>query len=1016
MNSFTQFDRPLRINTPLGPDALLLVGLRGHETLSRLFHFELELLADRHMRPDFAKLLGQPVLAEVTVGGVRRYFHGLVRKLTEGRQDETFTQYRAELAPQFWLWTRRVQSRIFQQISVPDVLRQVLAGLKFKLDLTGTYPTRDYCVQYHESDFDFASRLMEEEGLYYYFQHSEEGHELIITDSRFQTPDLPEPAALVFDPLLGGTRRDLRINDWEKSQEVASNRYTVRDFSFELFGQNLEAVEAIQQSVKAGVCEHKLSGDVDLERYDFPGGYAKRFDGVDPGGGDRAADLARIFTENKRTARVRIEEEACGSLTLRGAGNAPHFLPGHKFTLMRHFDADGAYLLTRVEHDARLGAGYRSSGEEQGLQYTNRFTCIPADLQYRPQRSTPRPQIVGMQSATVVGPAGQEIFCDKYGRIKVQFAWDRQGKQDGQTSCWIRVAQVWAGKRWGAFFWPRVGHEVLVAFEEGDPDQPVIVGSLYNAANMPPFTLPDKAAGCGIKSCSVGGDPAQQYNCLVFHDQPGDEHLQMHSETHEVTTSESSRFRRTPGPQVEVIGSLFGLGSGSGGGLLEWPMAAGEFAHADWAKSYGHMFPGSSKYIFGDNFSSTLLGESVSHTLGGANTNIIVDAEELLFGHLMEHLGPIGALLGGAGGRTAFIAGSNNALTYSGPALTVVRGESFQYKTEKFWTDVTPVGIAVKALAILITGCAVAGDLCAVLMAHTEEDGTKESPEWATLLATGLSSGLLAVLMWLETKQAKAQAAEAKAAEATKVTDDAAKLATQLKDVSDAAAKLVTTAEQKLQSGIDAAAQAAAGANAVALDAGRTDKVLTGDYSLTAKNLSITSRSDLPGAALTIAANGGPLGDGFLNLRGAQQVLMQSGNALVKTSTAVGTSAVHVGNTGLGTITLQQGVPDMGPAIVMDGVAQTLKLTVGPPGLGASIELSATGVTIKFAAWSIALAAAGITATVAENSIKMNPTGVTIEGLNITNNASVAMLVKGLQATNEAVAALQTKGPITQVQ
>jgi hypothetical protein len=713
-----------------------------------------------------------------------------------------------------------------------------------------------------------------------------------------------------------------------------------------------------------------------------------------------------------------MEEEAAGSLTIRGAANAPHLTPGHKFTLMRHFDGDGPYLLTRVEHEARLGAGYRSSSDEQGLQYSNRFTCIPADLPYRPQRATPRPQITGVQTATVVGPVGQEIFCDKYGRIKVQFPWDRQGQHDARSSCWVRVAQFWAGKRWGAFFWPRVGHEVLVAFEEGDPDQPVVVGSLYNAANMPPLELPGKAAGCGIKSCSVGGDSADQFNSLVFHDQPGDEHVHLHSESHEVFTSQASRFRRTPGPHVEVVGSLFGLGSGSGGGMVEWPMAIGGLAGAKWAENFEHLFPGSQKYVFGDNFTATLMGETVSHTLGGANTNIIVDAEDLLFGKLLEHLGPVGALLGGAGGRSVFIAGCNNTLTYSGPVLNVTRGESYQYKTETFWKDFTPVGIAVKVLSLLVAGSALAGDLCAALLAHTDDEGDKEYPEWASIISTGMSSGFLSLLMWLETKQAEAQAAAAKAADAAKQAEQAAQLMLQLTRVGDAAAALVRTAEQNAQAGVAAATRAAAGAQAAADDAGRTDRVLNGNYSLTANNLSLTSRSLLPGpTTLTISAQGGPPGiDGFLNLNGSQQVLMQSGPALVQTNSTAAASNVNIGNTGVGAITLQQGVVDLGPAIVMDGVAQSLKLSIGPPGVGASIELSpATGITIRFAAWSITLGAMGITATVAENSIAMNPAGVTIKGLNLQNDATISMLIKGIQATAEAAGVLANKGPMTQV-
>jgi hypothetical protein len=609
-----------------------------------------------------------------------------------------------------------------------------------------------------------------------------------------------------------------------------------------------------------------------------------------------------------------------------------------------------------------------------------------------------------MQTAVVAGPTGQEIFIDKYGRIKVLFPWDRQGKPDGRSSCWVRVAQIWAGKRWGAFFWPRAGHEVLVAFEEGDPDQPVVVGSLYNAANMPPFDLPSKAAGCGFKSCSVGGDPAQQFNSLVFHDQPGDEHVHVHSESHEVFTSESSRFRRTPGPQVEVVGSLFGLGSGGGGGMIEWPMAAGKLAHTEWAEHFSALFPGSQKYVFGNNHTATLLGETSSHTLGGAFTNIMVDAEDLLFGKLLEHMGPAGALIGGAGGRTTFTAGCNNNLTYSGPALSVTRGESFQYKTESFWTDVTPVGIGVKVLCLLISGAALAGDLCAALMAHTDEHGKQEIPEWATLIATGVSSGLLGLLIQLETKQAMAQAAQARADDAAHQAAQAAKLAAQIEQVSDAVQELAQTADHNLLSCASAltdmiAAEVATVTADVNDLASRTDIVLESDYSITANDLSFTSRKLPPHmgpTSITISAEGDATGtNGFLHLNGSKQALMQSGPAFVKTSTLAGTSKVNIGNASLGEITLQQGVPNLGPAILMNGVAQSLKLAVGPPGAGASIELSMKGISLKFLGWSLEIGPTGIAATVGTSSLNLMPGLAELKGGVVLSEAETMMQMTG---------------------
>jgi type VI secretion system secreted protein VgrG len=296
---------------------------------------------------------------------------------------------------------------------------------------------------------------------------------------------------------------------------------------------------------------------LELEIYDYPGAYAKRFDGVAPGGGDRSDDPGNIFQDNQRTARLRSEEQAAQAVAIDGQSNCANFSAGHKFALVNHFNGDGPYVLTRVEHAARLNVGYRAGDESETLNYENTFRCAPLELPLRPLRRTPRPTIAGVQTATVVGPEDAEIFIDKYGRVKVQFPWDRQGQHDGDSSCWLRVAQIWAGNRWGAIFWPRIGHEVVVAFLEGDPDRPLIVGSVYNAANMPPTDLPAEAKVGGIKSCIFGGDPALNFNALYFHDTPGAEYVQMHSESHEIAHSETNKFHYVPHGEFNFRGSMF---------------------------------------------------------------------------------------------------------------------------------------------------------------------------------------------------------------------------------------------------------------------------------------------------------------------------------------------------------------------------------------------------------------------------------------------------------------------------
>jgi type VI secretion system secreted protein VgrG len=283
-----------------------------------------------------------------------------------------------------------------------------------------------------------------------------------------------------------------------------------------------------------------------LEIYDFPGEYAQRFDGIDRGGAEQAAELEKIFEDNRRTARLRLQEEAAGALTIRGTSTCRNLVSGHKFTLDRHFDADGEYVLSRVEHTATIAKdGYRSGGD-LAFEYANSFECIPAAVPFRPERDTPKPTVRGTQTAVVVGPAGEEIFTDKYGRVKVQFHWDREGKHDADSSCWIRVATMWGGKSWGMIHIPRIGQEVIVDFLEGDPDQPIVIGSVYNADQMPPYELPKNMTQSGLKTRSSKGGGTQNYNEILIEDKKGSEVISIHAEKDMVETVENN-FTRSVG-------------------------------------------------------------------------------------------------------------------------------------------------------------------------------------------------------------------------------------------------------------------------------------------------------------------------------------------------------------------------------------------------------------------------------------------------------------------------------------
>jgi type VI secretion system secreted protein VgrG len=424
--------RQLGLETPLGPGALTLVGVSGREELSRLFSFTLDLVAPSTTPVPLDQLVGQPVTVRI---GEARSFNGFVSRFSAGARDARNTAYRAELVPRPWLLTHSRGSRVFQDMSVPEIVRQVVgeAGASATFELQGAYPPRNYCVQYRETAFDFVARLMEEEGIWFAFRHSAGAHELVVGDGAALGPDV-------------GT------------------------FPFDV--QNPKVTHRLRPG-----------GNENLELYDYPGGYASRFDGVDAGGGERPEDLRTLVETRPQVAALRMQEETDRSLVVDGRSTCTVFGAGATFTLSGHGDGDGAYVLTGVAYRASQPAGSTGSN---GFAYANTFTGIPAELPFRPARLAQKPVVHGPQTAVVVGPADARTFTDPFGRVKVQFFWDREEQQDEHSSCWIRVSQP-AGGAATAFFWlPEVGDEVVVAFLEGDPDEPIIIGRVYNADDAPP--------------------------------------------------------------------------------------------------------------------------------------------------------------------------------------------------------------------------------------------------------------------------------------------------------------------------------------------------------------------------------------------------------------------------------------------------------------------------------------------------------------------------------------------------
>ncbi len=530
--STTQAGRLLRVATPLGEDFLLIKRLRSREGLSQLFHYDLELLHEE----DFAgseptlvdpqKVLGQAMTISVSQpDGTKRFFNGICSDFTQGNRNTRFSKYRAELVPRVWLLTQVSQSRIFQNISVPDILRKVLDGFEFEVEVQATYEPRNYCVQYRETDWDFASRLMEEEGIYYYFDHSENGHRLIIADAAtsHRTCKVKSELPFTLDTSVVPDDWTGSVYSWQAANKLRSGKFSLRDHNFELPTNNLET---------SHLSRFNIGGNQNLEIYDFPGEYAKRFDGIASGGGEQSSELNKVFEDRQRTVTIRQEELDVAYHSNIGASDCCSLAAGYRFALNHHPNSENNrhHVLVTVQTEAVQSPGYISDDIVVNPYLVN-FVCIPhgsGSARFRPLRRTSKPTVSGSQTAVVVGPSGEEIFTDKYGRVKVQFRWDRFGKADAASSCWIRVVQTWAGKKWGTMFIPRIGMEVVVDFLEGDPDQPIITGCVYNPDTMPPYTLPDEKTKSTIKTDSSKGSGG--FNELRFEDKKGSEQIFIHAE------------------------------------------------------------------------------------------------------------------------------------------------------------------------------------------------------------------------------------------------------------------------------------------------------------------------------------------------------------------------------------------------------------------------------------------------------------------------------------------------------
>jgi type VI secretion system secreted protein VgrG len=524
---YTQQNHSIAIATPLGADKLLLKSLTITEQLGRPFSMKADLLSE-DSAIDFLSIIGSGVtirwrMPDDSGNEKKRFFSGYVSSFVQLPRAEGFYQYEATIVPWLWFLTRSADCRIFHSamtdppdaMTVPGIIKKIFKDHGFDDvtdSLTGTYRTLDHSVQYRETDFNYVSRLMEEEGIYYFFEHTDGAsgpvkHKLKLADAMSAHAENPGYETIKYRPSSSTDGSDPEakggILSWARMKQIQPGSYKVNDYDF----------KRPSTSMLGGSTQDRKHPNSSFEIYDFPANFA------DEDSSDHGEDYAKL----------RIEEMQAQHDIIVASSDCPGIMCGAKFTLDGHprSDENGDYVVVGVTYRCTAEA-YKDGGGSAGKVFHCDFTAIPADGVFRPARTTVKPRIQGPQTAIVVGKAGDEILTDQFGRIKVQFHWDRYSPANENTPCWVRVSQAWAGKNWGSVFLPRIGQEVIVEFLDGNPDRPIVTGAVYNGTCSPPYPLPDNATMSTIKSNSSTG--GQGFNEFRFEDKKGSEQVFMHAE------------------------------------------------------------------------------------------------------------------------------------------------------------------------------------------------------------------------------------------------------------------------------------------------------------------------------------------------------------------------------------------------------------------------------------------------------------------------------------------------------
>ncbi len=521
MGQITQENRLISITDfSLGQDTFLMTSFVGREYISEIFEFEIEVLSE-NLAVSPENVVGKS--GTVTVQDEQgRKFNGFIKSFSFGEiQVDNLRQYRMIMVPWLWFLTQTNNHRIFQEMNTKDIVSQVFSKLGFTdFEFRAKGGTvREYCIQHNETDFNFVSRLLEEDGIAYFFEHSDDKHKLILVDQQNAYEELPETDI----EYSKGSAPHSQISSWEHEYLFKKGSWTLNDYNFK------EPLKDLQAGTKT---KSPFAKNASYEHYEYPGLYESSL----------GSDLVKI--------RLEAEEVECN--TVRATSDCSSFFAGGKFKLAKHEAGSekGSYIILGIEHNIKDGTHH--AGGSNSASYSNSFVCIPDDVHFRPENRHVKPYMRGPQSAVVVGPAGEEIYIDEHNRIKVQFHWDRDGKQDENSSCYLRVVQSWAGNQWGSSFIPRIGHEVIVNFMDGDPDRPLVTGSVYNGKNKPVYSSKTQS---GVKTRSTKGGDATNFNELRFEDKKDAEQIYLHAEKDFDTQVENNQTLTVDNDRTKTVGN-----------------------------------------------------------------------------------------------------------------------------------------------------------------------------------------------------------------------------------------------------------------------------------------------------------------------------------------------------------------------------------------------------------------------------------------------------------------------------